>query len=149
MHSTPEVPMKTLHPGCFATVALAGLLAVSPVSYARDFHGGDGFHGGGFQRDIGRSGDLRGGFERREFRGGELHARHGFGDRDRVRGGVHIYLGAPLSWPPYEYYPPDYYYYPPPGLPSGYYYYCADPPGYYPVVRYCPSGWLTVIPPGG
>ena len=28
-----------------------------------------------------------------------------------------------------------------------YWYYCADAKGYYPYVRECPEGWMTVVPP--
>jgi hypothetical protein len=31
--------------------------------------------------------------------------------------------------------------------PQYYWYYCTNPPGYYPYVQQCQSGWLTVIPP--
>jgi hypothetical protein len=27
-----------------------------------------------------------------------------------------------------------------------YWYYCTDPQGYYPYIRNCPGGWLTVVP---
>ena len=27
-----------------------------------------------------------------------------------------------------------------------YWYYCQDPQGYYPYIRNCPGGWLTVVP---
>jgi len=30
-----------------------------------------------------------------------------------------------------------------------YWYYCQNPPGYYPYIRQCPGGWLTVVPPLG
>ncbi len=30
-----------------------------------------------------------------------------------------------------------------------FWYYCQNPPGYYPSVRECPGGWLTVLPPRG
>jgi hypothetical protein len=31
-------------------------------------------------------------------------------------------------------------------LPS-FWHFCQDPEGYYPYVKNCPSGWLTVVPP--
>jgi len=37
----------------------------------------------------------------------------------------------------------------PPAVPapaSNYWYYCPDSQGYYPYVRECQSGWLTVLP---
>ncbi len=78
--------------------------------------------------------------------------------------------GPAYPYPPYPYYPP----YPPypynpappaavPEEPSGYivesvepgprpqpttyWYYCEDPQGYYPRIRQCPGGWMTVVPP--
>jgi len=30
-----------------------------------------------------------------------------------------------------------------------FWYYCQNPPGYYPSVKECPGGWLTVLPPRG
>jgi hypothetical protein len=32
------------------------------------------------------------------------------------------------------------------GPQGSYWYYCTNPPGYYPYVSNCPSGWLTVVP---
>ena len=29
---------------------------------------------------------------------------------------------------------------------SSYWYYCQNPQGYYPYIRSCPGGWLTVVP---
>jgi hypothetical protein len=31
--------------------------------------------------------------------------------------------------------------------PPSYWYYCAEPRSYYPYVRECPEGWMTVVPP--
>ncbi len=31
--------------------------------------------------------------------------------------------------------------------PPNYWYYCADSKSYYPYVRECPEGWMTVVPP--
>ena len=128
--------MKTPRSGYLIAAALAGagLLSSFP-SYARDFHGGDhrqgvemhrdgGFHGEeGFHREVGFRGD------------------HGRFDRDD-RGNFSIYLGTPGFG--FSYGSPDYYYAPPP--PPSVYYYCPNPPGYYPAVSYCPSGWETVVP---
>jgi hypothetical protein len=66
-------------------------------------------------------------------------------------------LGVPY------YYPPPYYYYPPPPVvapppiytaptyaptyvqpPPQLWYYCDNPPGYYPHIQYCASGWREV-----
>ena len=75
---------------------------------------------------------------------------------------------GPGWYPPY-YYPPAYAYppvYPPPyaapivtepqsyiqeapvqQAPSSYWYYCEGAKAYYPYVKECPGGWLTVVPP--
>jgi hypothetical protein len=31
--------------------------------------------------------------------------------------------------------------------PPNYWYYCAESKGYYPYIRECPEGWMTVVPP--
>ena len=31
---------------------------------------------------------------------------------------------------------------------ANYWYYCTNPQGYYPYIRNCPGGWLTVVPNG-
>jgi hypothetical protein len=76
--------------------------------------------------------------------------------------GVGVYFGAPLFSPWYypaaPYYGPAYYSAPaiitqPPvyieqssSAPSNVWYYCRNPDGYYPYVKQCPSGWVTVMP---
>lgn len=98
------------------------------------------------------------------------HHRGGYHDHDHGHVGIGFYIGP--SWPWYTspaYYPPAYYppaYYPPvvtvPATPpvyveqgagtapsgsqSTYWYYCREPAGYYPYVKACPSGWMTVVP---
>lgn len=149
--------MSRLHNSGFAAIALAaaGLMACAPDSDARNFHGGfsggavhsgSSVHGGGVPANGGVHG---GGVPAREFHGGAFHGHGGFRDHGRFHGSLGIIVGAPLFWYPgyYGYYPPDYYSYPPAALPSGYFYYCANPPGYYPQVQYCPSGWQAVAPP--
>ncbi len=42
--------------------------------------------------------------------------------------------------------PPVYIQQQPPAQPA-YWYYCQNPAGYYPYVKTCPSGWMTVVPP--
>ena len=96
-------------------------------------------------------------------------------DHGRGHGGVSlgINLGVP-TWP--WYYPPYYYPYPPmvampaypnvvavqpspqvyiekggetsgqPAPSSNYWYYCPNPQGYYPYVKECQTGWMTVLP---
>ena len=87
---------------------------------------------------------------------------------------VGIGIGAPFPYSyPYYYRPYPYYYYPPyayypapvvvqqqpvyieqnapqpqaqPQASSGYWYFCAEPNGYYPYVRECPTGWQRVAP---
>ncbi len=83
-------------------------------------------------------------------------------ERFVFRGGV--WLGPGPWWgPPYPYYPYPYYPNPPvviqqqpqtyvqpsPQQPEeqNYWYFCTKPEGYYPYVKLCPGGWLTVVPP--
>jgi|SRR5215469_1788680 len=89
-----------------------------------EFHGG-GFHGGHFG----------------EFHGERFH-HHGF------RRGIVVvpalgglWWGGGWGWPDY-YYPDEGYSGYGPG--AGYWYYCSDPPGYYPYVAQCNTGWQTV-----
>jgi hypothetical protein len=124
-------------------------LFVQPVE-ARDYSGGHGGHGGGHSGGHGHGG----------HHGGHGHAFFGgFG-----------YAGwdYPYWWdyPYYPYYYPYYdpYYYggygEPPALPQGvtppaesgpkqpsFWHFCQDPEGYYPYVKDCRRGWLTVVPP--
>ena len=44
--------------------------------------------------------------------------------------------------------PPVYLQQEPPAPQGAYWYYCPNPPGYYPYIRDCPAGWMTVVPPG-
>ncbi len=92
--------------------------------------------------------------------GGRVFHGHGGGDGGVVIG-PDIWWGAPWWWGPAY---PDYaspYYAPPvaspppppvyfqqePAPPPIYWYYCPDSRAYYPYVKKCPSGWLTVVPP--
>jgi hypothetical protein len=126
-------------------VVAAGLLLVVAAGTADARGGGGGGRGGHGGFHGGRPGHFQG----HHFRG------HGF------RGSVFIggYWGP--YWDPYWY--PGYYpYYPYPyeAAPvsiepqtyieqSGptYWYYCEGAKAYYPYVRECPGGWLTVTPP--
>ncbi len=54
------------------------------------------------------------------------------------------YYGSPYYAPPVE--TPQTYIQQAPPQPS-YWYYCPDSKMYYPYVKECPSGWLTVVPP--
>lgn len=78
--------------------------------------------------------------------------------RTRVFIGSGVWWGEPWWWePPYPYYaappvvvpeaPPVYIQQEPPAQEPYYWYYCPNPAGYYPNVKECPSGWLTVVPP--
>ncbi len=85
-----------------------------------------------------------------------------------ARGHVFFNFTVPLGvgpwwWGPYPYYGYPYYYPAPPVVvqqappvyvqqqpapqqPS-YWYYCPNPQGYYPYVKDCSAGWMTVVPP--
>lgn len=92
---------------------------------------------------------LHRGFHRRGFRHGHRH----------VFVGGRFFFGGP-GWPgpwgPYPYLanppvmvqqtPPVYIQQPTPGA-TAYWYYCAQPRAYYPYVKACPGGWMTVVPP--
>jgi len=130
-------------------------------------HGGEGFHGGGFPGGAGgfHGGAFRGapggfhggfaGFPHGRFHGGEFHP-HGFphgefhGERFHhhgFHGGVvlapafgGLWWGGALGWPYYSY-PYESYY----GQgPYTQYWYCEDPPGFYPSVTQCNTGWQMV-----
>jgi hypothetical protein len=85
-------------------------------------HGGGGFHGGGFH--------------------GGYHGWHG------GYGGFGLGLGlgfglAPLAYG-WGYYPYDGYYGYSEPYPAQTWYYCSNPPGYYPYVTQCSTGWQAV-----
>jgi len=74
--------------------------------------------------------------------------------------GGRVFLGAPFWWDPwypYRYYPsapvivqqaPPVYSQPSAPAEAGtYWYYCEQAQGYYPYVKTCPGGWMTVVPP--
>ena len=114
--------------------------------HGHGFHGygfhGHGFHGGEFHGGFaGRHhGGFRG-FHAQRFHGGEFHHHH-FGFRRGIVIGPAfggLWAGAGLGWPysyPYEgYYGQG---------PYAQYWYCEDPPGYYPSVVQCNTGWQLV-----
>ncbi len=89
-----------------------------------------------------------------------------FHDRFRGHGGIGgsvvigpgFWWGDPWWWGPS--YPYPYYVAPPVVVPEAppvyvepeapaqqYWYYCPNPPGYYPYIKECPPGWMTVVPP--
>jgi hypothetical protein len=108
--------------------------------------GGHGGHGGGYGGHYGN----RGGF-------------YGYGWSGAYLGGPWFW-GAYDTWPLYDgnYYPPEAATltptYPEQEVPADApqrgetaWYYCGNPPGYYPYVQNCPSGWQRVqpqLPPG-
>ena len=125
-------------------VVVAGLFLVAAAAPADARGSGGGGRGGGHASQGFRGGG--------RFQGHHFHGHHGF------RGGVVIGTGVWLG--PY-WYPPYYPYYPYPYDPvpvvaepqtyieqSGpsYWYYCEGAKAYYPYVRECPGGWLTVLP---
>jgi hypothetical protein len=113
-------------------------------------------HGGGGRGGGHSGGGVRGGGH--GSHGGRFpgHHFHGHGFRSSV------FIGVGPYWGPY-WYPPYYPYYPyaayepvpvvsepqtyiqQPGAAS-YWYYCEAAKAYYPYVRECPGGWLTVLP---
>ena len=101
--------------GILATTLLCTAALSQPnLAYAGP-HGGDGgFHGDGFHG---------GGFDAGRFRGehGGWFERAHDHDRYRWRG----FFGGFYGY-------------------AGWGYYCADPPGYYPYVTQCSTGWQTV-----
>ena len=123
-------------------VVLVGLFliaAAGPVDAAGRGGGGRGGHGHGFHS------------------GGRFHGHHfhGHGFRSSVVIGGGVWLGP--YWDPY-WYPPYYPYEPVPVVAEpqtyieqpgpSYWYYCEAAKAYYPYVRECPGGWLTVLPQG-
>jgi hypothetical protein len=142
--------------------ALLGIVAIAQPNGAEahgsgGFHGGGGFAGGGgFHANAGHIGDFgagRGGIaawhdhdgDRRE--GGWGHAGDGWHDWRGWNGRNHWHRGwwwgGVGGWPYYGYQPYayGYDYGQPTGQPR---YYCADPPGYYPDVTQCASGWQAM-----
>jgi len=109
------------------------------------------------ERGAGPPGDPGGSAGRPAWHGGF----HGHG-RVGVYVGPGVWWGGPGWWgAPYPYYAAPYYYAAPPEVvaealpmyvqaaPPAYWYYCQNPPGYYPYIRECPAGWMTVVPPTG
>jgi len=99
---------------------------------------------------------------------GGSRSHHGFhGHRPFVGTRVFIgpiWWGSPFWWGPpypypyaYPYYalppvivqqaPPVYIQQEPQPSPQAYWYYCPNPQGYYPYIKECPQGWMTVVPP--
>ncbi len=105
----------------------------------------------------GRGGGFHGGFHGGSH--GGFH--HGFHHDGHAFVHSHVFIGAPFffgdpfwwgPWPTYaappavvQSSPPVYIQQQP--TPSAYWYYCQKPEGYYPYIKDCPGGWLTVVPP--
>lgn len=132
-----------------------GILAVGVLllsaAYPADAWRDGGVQHGGFQH----GGIQHGGFPQRGFHHGGFH--HGVHRHVFVGGGA--FLGVPSwlgPWYPYPYYstppvivqqtPPVYIEQSPPGQ-AAYWYYCQQAKAYYPYVKECPGGWMTVVPP--
>lgn len=122
-----------------AVVVMAGLFLIAAAPADARGRGGGG-HGHG----------VRGG----GFHGQRFHGHHGF--RSSVVIGTGIWLGpywGPYWYPPYapgyttpivvESQPQTYIQQSPA---QSYWYYCEDAKAYYPYVKECPAGWLTVAP---
>jgi hypothetical protein len=126
--------------------SLSGLTVSSHASHGG--HAGGGGRGGGHV--AGGAGGFHGGFH-----GGGFHGRTGHA----------VFVGGPLFFSTYGVWPSYFDSYPPyadiPAAPPVYFengagdsgqppvsswYYCQNPPGYYPYVQQCPSGWQRVSP---
>jgi hypothetical protein len=120
-------------------VVVAGLFVIAAAAPADAAGRGGGGRGG------------HGGFHGSRFHG---HHFHGHGFRGSVVIGTGFWVG-PYWYPPYD---PYYPYEPVPVVAEpqtyieqsgpGYWYYCEAAKAYYPYVRECPGGWLTVLPQG-
>jgi hypothetical protein len=91
-------------------------------------------------------------------------AHWGFGGGAILGFGLGLFTGFTFAPRPVYVAPPVYYAPPPPAaypsyvpapVPPGpaasgyqpyYWYYCQNPQGYYPYIKSCPGGWMTVIP---
>jgi hypothetical protein len=163
---------RTMQKGLIATVLLTTALLLGPAApgFARGGggsghrgshagHASGAWHGG---RSFHRHGGFAAGRSSGAWHGGGFHG-HGGGGVGVVIG-PDVWWGDPWWWGPpgpyygYPYYGDPYYgspYYaaPPvyiqqqPAPPPAYWYYCPDSRTYYPYVKECASGWLTVVPP--
>jgi hypothetical protein len=144
-----EMAMSALK---YAICVPALAVAVAFVAPANAAHGGHAGHGGGH---VG-NGHTFGGH-------GHGHGHGGFGGV--FFGGGVFYAGGPWFWSDYDTWPFNEDYLTPPESAPMYieqdeapdqpantsWYYCSNPPGYYPYVQNCASGWQRVqpnLPPG-
>ncbi|WP_448191605.1 hypothetical protein [Azospirillum sp. sgz301742] len=130
--------------------ALAVILGIAVPAYAQGWHEHRGEHRGDERRieehrreehfrdrDIARFRE----HDLDRWRGGRWYHGHHDGRRGWwwIVGGVWYFYPVPVYPYPDPYLPPVA---PPPPQPS--YYYCPSPPGYYPYVPECPTGWRAV-----
>jgi len=157
--------MKRLTVVVFAIVLGFAFLGSPSISEARGGYGGHGGWGGGYHGGYhgGYYGGYRGGYYG-GFYGRGFYPYWGFGLGWGLWGWpllgwayagwpYYSYGGYPyLGWPYYSSaYPSDVatappVYNEPEQQQPQYWYYCTNPQGYYPYIRNCPGGWLTVVP---
>ena len=163
-------------PVCAMLAAAALLLATArPGSAARSPSGTHGEHGAIHSPDARGPGSHGNAVVRPRstlhsgVRGPEASPHYPF-NHNRFRGlhkvRTRIFVGSGVWWEePWRWGPPDPYYAAPPvlvqeappvymqqGTPAPqvyYWYYCQNPPGYYPYIKDCPAGWMSVVPPMG
>ena len=146
---------------CIYAVLTAAALLLGPAGTA--FAAGSGARSQGGHGALQPRGASQSGFRghagvapHRSFGHDRFRGHSGF--RTRVFIGSGFWWGNPWWWgPPYPYYaaPPvvvpeaaPVYIQQEPAAPSpSYWYYCPNPAGYYPYIKECPAGWLTVVPP--
>lgn len=110
------------------------------------YHGGTGHYQGGRGYYHG-GGHYHGGSSWR----GSIWIGPGWGGWAPWWGSAYYPYRYPYSYPYYPYYsePPVVIQQQPPVYvqpEQQYWYYCQNPEGYYPYVKYCPGGWLKVVP---
>ena len=165
--------MKRLTAVLFASILSLVLLLMPTFSEAQGGHGG---HGGGFHGGSwgGHYGGYYGGYRGGYYGRGYYPYYWGFGGLPLMGWPYAGYAGWPYAsygygWPYYpsevttappaysqpeqqqSYYPPEVTEAPPayskPEQQQPYYwYFCQNPQGYYPYIKSCPGGWMTVIP---
>jgi hypothetical protein len=130
-------------------LVMAVLLLVGPALPADAGGGPGGGHRGGSLRGSG------GGFHGGGYSGGGYHRG---GQYPYRHGGSRVFIGG-LGWwwgDPYFYYaappvviqqgPTEYIQQAPAPPQQGYWYFCQGAGAYYPYVKECPGGWMTVVP---
>ena len=120
-----------------AAFALLGLGAAPAPAHAWTSHGG----GGGWSGGSHWSGSHWGGGWH-----GHTHTVFFFGGGPFFWGGYPYWYGYPYYAPPVVVQQAPQVYVQPADPAQQYWYYCQNPPGYYPSVGECPSGWVRVVP---